>query len=179
MCLCVTAVFLCVRLSRHWGPHTWSFSLSLSPHPLPFTLYSFPPLLSSVSVSPLFPVLCFKAEACVTHSTWRMKPLSCLEVAAAAAESERGKNCGEENERRGVCVWTWGVDARNEVFFFLCFNCSKKTTVLGMILLLVYAFRAPIKHKKAHTSSPPLTTLFLNRRADVICWNKTTCVHIH
>lgn len=53
----------------------------------------------------LFPVLCFKAEACVTHSTWHMKPLSCLEPGVREKE-------GERREERGM--WMWGVDGWNE-----------------------------------------------------------------
>lgn len=169
-CVCVTAVFLWVTLSRRSDPHTWSLSLSLSLYILRHSP-SIPslPVCLSVSVSPLFPVLCFKAEACVTHSTWHMKPLSCLEV-AAAAERANGASAGGRRKKEGcVCVWTWGVDARNEVF--VLFNCSKKNKQQKwMILLPMYAFRS--HHKKVHS---PLKPPF----PDVICCDKmhSVCTH--
>lgn len=58
------------------------FTIHISPCTLPLCF----------CLSP-FPVLCFKAEACVTHSTWHMKPLSCLEP------GERERKTGGERER--------------------------------------------------------------------------------
>lgn len=67
-------------------------SLKLLCPPVPLTSFCvFLPLCLS-----LFPVLCFKAEACVTHSTWHMKPLSCLEP--LVRERKR-----EKEWRRGEC----------------------------------------------------------------------------
>lgn len=54
----------------------------------------------------LFPVLCFKAEACVTHSTWHMKPLSCLEP--GVREKEGGKKGGERDVDVGGVRWNEG-----------------------------------------------------------------------
>lgn len=45
------------------------------------------------------PELCSKAEACVTHSSWHMKLLSCLEPAVRERREER---------------WMWGVGGWNE-----------------------------------------------------------------
>lgn len=75
--------------------HTWDVVSVLLCHCI---LYNTHLSLYSPSVflclSP-FPVLCFKAEACVTHSTWHMKPLSCLEPGERETDGRReGERCG-------------------------------------------------------------------------------------
>lgn len=61
-----------------------------------------------------FPVLCFKAEACVTHSTWHMKPLSCLEPGVR----ERGRKKGGER-RVDVGVYEWNEGVQPSPFLFV------------------------------------------------------------
>lgn len=135
MCLCDSWVTTCEVIQTFRPSHLISPSpLSLSLHPPPFTLSFTPfPVRLSVSVSPLFPVLCFKAEACVTHSTWRMKPLSCLEVAAPAAAaaaaaangaSREGRRRREEEWCECVCVDVGG--GCQEWSFFCSFTVIKK-----------------------------------------------------
>lgn len=68
------------------------FSPVVSLHSLQYTSLLYSPSVF-LCLSP-FPVLCFKAEACVTHSTWHMKPLSCLEPGERKTGGERERDVG-------------------------------------------------------------------------------------
>lgn len=101
--------------------HTWASLSYLWFHCILYTTHLFLSVCVFLRLClSLFPVLCFKAEACVTHSTWHMKPLSCLEPGVRERrEEERG-------------MWMWGVDGWNDgdpsLSYFTLFNRSRKVS---------------------------------------------------
>lgn len=83
---------------------------SHSLHPWQYTRLPLSVLLSLCLRLSLFPVLCFKAEACVTHSTWHVKPLSCLEPGVR-------EKWGERREERKMWMWGWASVEWGQSFF--------------------------------------------------------------
>ncbi len=126
VCVCVCVCIYEWKIQT-WS-HTWDSLSSLLFHYINthFFLTVCVCVFLSLCLS-LFPVLCFKAEACVTHSTWHMKPLSCLEPGVREKE-------GERREERGM--WMWGVDGWNEGDLSLSLSLSLSLCLFVLLYTL-------------------------------------------
>lgn len=163
--------------------HTWDVVSVLLCHCI---LYNTHLSLYSPSVflclSP-FPVLCFKAEACVTHSTWHMKPLSCLEP------GERERKTGGERERDVGGGWVeWGRHLSPPccLKFVLLFHCRAEKQGWVAVPFVYYLFicLALVQHKHAHTPQILHPSLRLFSWINMLMLSGGTkcarlCVHTH